>query len=700
MASQQVNSSLVDVVKVTDLPNLQLLIGNFFAHCQSNGVLGKSDLNTLATFLAPYISSIGDTAFKGEATTSGTPVPGSVPGFYIADRGSYPNYGNVTVSGDAGFIIFSGSAYSVVNIEVDLANRSIDQIKLSFLTTVAIPGKNLFNKAEAIPNSYIEPSNGSQFSGTGFYSTPFIEVKPNVTYHKNTIHSGAFYDANKNFLSSIALNALNINGGANAKYVRYSIANGDINIAQMERGTIETSYEAFKTMVDPNTISNWSIEPEKQLGLVKITESLSEMAPDFFVKYKKQTEDVALVLIGDSISTTNYYTTPRLDAKNRPPLMVEQAYVTEIEEQLRWDGQKYYRYDAGVFVETSSTAVTKEYDLAWDWMGNGEPQANYNNRPALTRILDGTNVSVKWAVPAGVKRCDFIFRTDYLNAPNARINVFGGASHLKVYDEATSSWIEAHNYVYSAKEVDTILPGGLRKSIYQKRLKIQVVAGYTGVVEIINQGSGRLTYWGIQTGIRNYMFDFILSARGGHSIARLQNYEAWDVDLYKPSLILWEAPIINQGLDVANPSYVPNNMGNRNDEVFANEIINKANQLLAKSYNPELITWVMWFGTGNNAIDPNNNWVYGYTDDGSNVSVPSYISRTVSKFAEQDLNMLNMFNLYYDYCKKRGRYSKESILEIFTGSGMEGKTITIDGGHFNTFGAALTTSMFDGFFLK
>lgn len=698
--ANSIDSNLVEVVNYKDLPNKPLSVSNIFAHTDSQGFLGKSTFDILSAFLAPYIASTQQTAFKGVATTGGTPVPGNVPGFYIGDRGAYPNYGNVSITGEAGFIVFSGSAYSVVNIDVDIADRSIEQIKLAFLTPLAIPGKNLFNKQAAIPGTYIEPSNGSQFAGSGFSSTEFISVLPNITYHKNTIHGGAFYDANKNFLSSISLNTLNITGGANARFVRYSVADSDINIAQLERGSVETTYEAFRSMIDPQTISNDSIEPEKLLELCKITDSVSRMAPDFFVKYKNQIEDLAVVLIGDSISTTNYYTTPRLDAKNRPPLMVEEAYVTDIEEQLRWDGQKYFRYDSAIFVETSSSAITKEYDLAWDWMGNGEPQANYNNRPALTRILDGTNVSVKWSVPAGVKRCDFIYRTDYLNAPNARINVFGGVSHLKVYDEATSTWVEAHNYVYSAKETDTILPGGLRKSIYQKRLKMQVVAGYTGVVEIINNGSGRLTYWGIQTGIRNNMFDFILSARGGHSIARLQNYEAWDVDLYKPALILWEAPIINQGLDVANSSYAPNNMGNRTDEVFANEIVNKANQLLAKPYSPELITWVMWFGTGNNAIDPNNNWVYGYTTDGSNVSVPSYLSRTVAKFADQDLNMLNMFNLYYDYCKKRGKYSRETILDVFTGSGINGKTITIDGGHFNTFGAALTTSMFDGFFLK
>ncbi|MEK5414403.1 hypothetical protein [Paenibacillus sp. FSL L8-0708] len=434
-----------------------------------------------------------------------------------------------------------------------------------------------------------------------------------------------------------------------------------------------------------------------------ISKNLRSMAPLYFRKHKKQIEDVVVLLMGDSISTTNHYTTPRTDAMFRPPLMVEHAYVTNIEEQLRWDGQRYYRYDTGIFTETSSTAVTKDYDLAWDWVGTTEANLYaINNRPALTRILEGTNAKVSYTVPSGVKRCDFIYRTDYLNAATATVTVSSGNEVLQVYNESSSAWVEANGYSYSAKEVDELLPGNLRRSAYQKRLKMKVVGALgTTIVTITNNGSGRLTYWGIQTGIREFMHDFILSSRGGHSIARLENFEAWDVDYYKPNLILWELPILNENMDVANADYSPKNMGAATTINFATRFLTKANQLKSKTYTPELISWVMFFGTGNNAIDGNNNWAYGVCDNGERVSVPNYISRTISEFDENNLYLIDLFSLYMDYARKRSVSEGGSIRDIvLSGTGVAGSSLTIDGGHFNDLGAAITTEMFGSFFLQ
>jgi len=408
---------------------------------------------------------------------------------------------------------------------------------------------------------------------------------------------------------------------------------------------------------------------------------------------------VTAVLIGDSISTTNYYTTPRTDAKNRPPLMVEKAYVTYIEEMLRWDGQKYYRYDTDVFTETADNKETLEYDLQnWDWTSN-------NNRPALTRVLSGSNVSVSYVVPSDVKRCDFIYRTDALNADSAAVAVSGGNGILSVLDETKNEWIEANGYTYSAKESANPITtpfGPLMKSMYQKRLKMKVVGTLNNTtVTISNNGNGRLTYWGIQTGVREVMFDFILSARGGHSIPRLENFESWDVDYYKPDVIIWEVPIINQNLDVGNADYTGKNVGTRTNSYYATQILNKANQLKGKSYAPELVSWIMFFGKGNNAIDTNNDWVYGYTDGGERVSIPSYLSKTIGTLEANDISVIDMFSLFMDYSKKKAEQENKNIIDaVLNGSGITGKTLTIDGTHFNDNGANVTMKIFDSFFLQ
>ncbi|HFU4486168.1 TPA: hypothetical protein ACGPAZ_000312 [Streptococcus suis] len=462
-------------------------------------------------------------------------------------------------------------------------------------------------------------------------------------------------------------------------------------------GVIHSPIPAFQSVIDSEYSSNDKIEP------LKIHAKLSDFAPKFYNKHKSRDEDTTVVLIQDSIGTTNYYTTPRTDAKNRPPLMTEHAYVTYIEEQLRWDGQKYYRYDTGIFTETATTAVTKEYDMVWDRTTadeGGLPTAN--NRPALTRVLDGTNASVSYTVPSDVKRCDFIFRTDSLNATSATVTVASGI--LQVFDEATQTWVEANGYTYSAKESGEIISGimTIRKSMYQKRLKMKVVGTLNNtVITITNNGEGRLTYWGIQTGMRDVMFDFILSARGGHSIQRLEMYEAWDVDYFKPDLILWGLPIQNHNIDVGNNDFTPKNMGTHTTTEFATTFLNKALALKDKSYAPELVSWVMCFATGNNGIDANNNWVFGYCDDGTKVSIPSYVAKTVAMLNANDINIIDMTSLFIDYLFKRSVHESVPVKDGgLKGSGVNGNSITIDGGHFNTFGAKLSVEMFGSFFLQ
>ena len=464
------------------------------------------------------------------------------------------------------------------------------------------------------------------------------------------------------------------------------------NIAGVVSSPINIYQQNIYKYQNPTAVLN-TLKP------LSVNTSLKKEAPTFFKKHRLKEKDVTVVLNGESIATTNRYTTPRTDAKNRPPLMTEHAFVTIIEEQLRWDGQKYYRYDTDIFTETADNKDTLEYDLHnWDWASN-------NNRPALTRVLSGSDVSVSYVVPTEVKRCDFIYRTDALNAESAEVAVSGGNGIISVFDEEQNEWVEANGYIYSAKEsADPISTpfGPLMKSMYQKRLKMKVVGALNNTtVTISNNGNGRLTYWGIQTSVREAMFDFILSARGGHSIGRLEQFEEWDTDYYKPDLILWQIPIINQSLDVGNTDFKGRNVGTRTTAVYANTILAKANQYKAKPYGPELVSWIMFFGRGNNAIDTNNEWVYGYTDSGERVSVPSYLSKTVGTLEANDISVIDMFSLFMDYSKKKAAQENKNIIDaVLNRSGITGNTLTIDGTHFNDFGSDISTQIFGPFFIQ
>ena len=70
------------------------------------------------------------------------------------------------------------------------------------------------------------------------------------------------------------------------------------------------------------------------------------------------------------------------------------------------------------------------------------------------------------------------------------------------------------------------------------------------------------------------MFTYICASKGSHSIARLQQYETWMVDEFNPDLVLWQMPILNEGLGVAGRGW--------DSSGFSTQFINKYNALIGK----------------------------------------------------------------------------------------------------------------------
>ena len=140
----------------------------------------------------------------------------------------------------------------------------------------------------------------------------------------------------------------------------------------------------------------------------------------FVNKYKLAQQDVTIVLLDGSISTDMGYASKRPDAAYRPPCCTEYNIPSFIEEKLRWQHQQFRRYDATalshdstpVFAE-SGNGVTEQFDSAWDWQNKPPVSNGYNG---LTRILSGKAAGLSYFFPASAKRCDFIYRTDYLFA--------------------------------------------------------------------------------------------------------------------------------------------------------------------------------------------------------------------------------------------------------------------------------------------
>ena len=605
----------------------------------------------------------------------------------------------------------SVSAYEHFTITPKLDVNKIENHSISFdkLEPEILKGernsKNLANYRIFKDGFYISESDGKELEISGFSVSPFIEIKPDTFYIETKGNRVAFYSsANEaSFISGILPTSNAFKTPLNANFVKVCTPIAEKPNYQLEEGTVKTAYEDYFTYkLDKSLVAGLEeIETETKTEIPKISKQLKDFAPNFYKKWLLKNNDVTLVLNGESISTTNYYAEAFSDAKNRPPLMTEKNYTAFIEEALRWEGQKYFRFDnVGIFTEVG-TATTKEYDKAWDWTRSVDSELPaVNNRPAITRILEGTNCSVSYVIPTTAKRCDFIFRTDYLNAPNAVITISEGNGKVQVFDG--SSWVEANGYSYSAKEDGTLLPGSLYKSMFQKRLKMKKVnINDTNIrVTITNNGSGRLTYWGYQTSVLDVMFDFILSARGGHSISRLENFESWDTDYFKPDLILWQVPIINEGLDVGNADFSPKTM-TKTKEQYAINITDKYADYKSKPYTPDVVSFMLWFGMGNNGIDTNNNWVFANDPNGNKVSIPTYIYHTIGAMESLNQNIIDLFSIIKTYAFEDAKNKGTNVINaILKGSGIIGNTFTIDGGHYNTNGNAIVYKMLKSFFGK
>ena len=64
-----INPDLIEIKKVTELPDLSIELTNFFAHCGPTGILGKATIDALVDFVAEAVSIIGSSPY---IATTGT----------------------------------------------------------------------------------------------------------------------------------------------------------------------------------------------------------------------------------------------------------------------------------------------------------------------------------------------------------------------------------------------------------------------------------------------------------------------------------------------------------------------------------------------------------------------------------------------------------------------------------------------------
>ena len=413
--------------------------------------------------------------------------------------------------------------------------------------------------------------------------------------------------------------------------------------------------------------------------------------PSFVSNFRKRRKDITVVVVDGSISTDMGYASKRLDQSTRPPMCSENNLMAFIEEKLRFEGQEFKRYDSGVFTEVGA-AVTQASDAAWGWQIAGNDTSNNG----LTRILTGANPSVAYSFPSGKNRCDFIFRTDYLSS--ASLVVACTAGLVQVYDESDSTWKEANGFVFSAKETNTLISAvymtatNLRKSVYQKRLKMRAVTNTANkTITITSQDGGRLCYWGITHSPKEYMFQFINNARGGHVINNLRNFEAWEVDYWSPDLFLFSLNTINEAASAVSPS--------RSPMAFTDAYINYITDIKNKSYIPDILTLTLFTAKAHGIYDVNDVLGSSNVAGWGNVTVQDYINTLQDALDLASVANISAFSEFISIAKKRSEYYSTKINdEMFTNGGVSGNSFVKDTVHLNDYGAMIAWRVFEPYF--
>jgi len=70
--AEQINSNLVEIVKVNELPDIAVAVNNFFIQCGQDGVAGKTKIQLLLDYIVPLLSAYGS---SGYVPTSSTTLP-------------------------------------------------------------------------------------------------------------------------------------------------------------------------------------------------------------------------------------------------------------------------------------------------------------------------------------------------------------------------------------------------------------------------------------------------------------------------------------------------------------------------------------------------------------------------------------------------------------------------------------------------
>lgn len=143
-----------------------------------------------------------------------------------------------TVTKDSTSVVESGAVFPIAK-DLDLLNQK--------------RGKNYFDKVYITPGKEIN-SSGVLFNVAGRNVSDFIAVNENTEFIVTDINKISFYDASFTHLLHNGA-PISFTTPADTAYVRVSVLDAKLDTAQLELGTVRTSYEPYKLLAMDGTVS-------------------------------------------------------------------------------------------------------------------------------------------------------------------------------------------------------------------------------------------------------------------------------------------------------------------------------------------------------------------------------------------------------------------------------------------------------------
>lgn len=234
-----------------------------------------------------------------------------------------------------------------------IANNSIDFNKVDFITT----GKNIFNKNSIVHGRV--GSDGEIADATDVSTTNYTKVLPNTTYISNQSMWFNEYDNDFKFIAfGFVARGTTFTTKTNTSFIRFSCGNQLLDKAQVEQGTVITSYTPFSYVlkdVDVLEVLNARESSVKNKTFSQLGDRFEDLETDF---------NQLKVKNGENIGTDEQAEKVFVDEMNKKVSQLGGTSKFHNSSGLTAAGQQGNAYDFNIY--TLHASVKPEIASVWN----------------------------------------------------------------------------------------------------------------------------------------------------------------------------------------------------------------------------------------------------------------------------------------------------------------------------------------------